>query len=173
MAPATRSTFFHPEHSVVSYHYDGTSTYYCAARKLIIIGTAGYRCGKCNFNIHEACFSLPKLTSSEQHPQHKLTLTRLTASRTCDVCKDTSPDGRYLYCCVPCSFDAHPRCVLPQPQQQAAPPPPHAQGRGWGLNTIFLGIHLSIQVGKAVDAAVTGGLLSPVLDAIQTAVDSF
>ncbi|XP_062188190.1 protein VACUOLELESS GAMETOPHYTES-like [Phragmites australis] len=174
MAPATARSFFHPQHLVVSYNYDGSSTYDCAACKRIVTGT-GYRCDECDFNIHEACFSLPRSISFDQHPEHKLTLIRLTASRCCDVCKGPSHDGSYLYRCVPCSFDVHPRCMPPlddgaQPQQQQ--PPPQGQERNVVSSLFKWGVNVGIVGFRVVDDVVTGGSLSPVLDAIQMAADA-
>ncbi|XP_062186563.1 protein VACUOLELESS GAMETOPHYTES-like [Phragmites australis] len=172
MAPATASNFFHPQHSVVSYNYDdGSSTYNCAACKRIVTGT-GYRCDECDFNIHEACFSLPRSISFDQHPEHKLTLTRLTASRSCEVCKDTSHEGRYLYRCVPCSFHVHPRCIPAlddgAQHQQPSPPPP----QGWGQNVAHTALKWGIKASLYGANVATGGVLSPVVDVLQTAADA-
>jgi hypothetical protein len=99
---AIKSTFFHPEHLLSRYHYSEASAHSC---ELIVTG-AGYSGDECDFNIHEACLSLPLLADLDGHPGHHLTLTRLQgASRWCDACRETAGAGRYMYLCAACNCD--------------------------------------------------------------------
>ncbi|XP_062190179.1 protein VACUOLELESS GAMETOPHYTES-like [Phragmites australis] len=148
-----RSTFFHPQHMLAAYHYSEASTHPCAACERVVTGT-GYRCGECDFNIHEACLSLPQRVNFDGHPGHALTLIRLGANRWCDLCEETSLAGRYMYLCEPCNFDVHPRCTTlvaqpqrQQPQPQPQPQPPRGAHRSRGAFRVLkaslkIGIHL-------------------------------
>ncbi|KAG2646747.1 uncharacterized protein LOC120696224 [Panicum virgatum] len=104
-----RSSLFHAQHPLNQYHYAEGSAYRCDACELRITGI-GFRCGECDFDIHAACLGLPVSISLAKHSrEHDLTLTRLKASRWCDVCKETSHAGCYMYLCAPCNYDVHPR----------------------------------------------------------------
>jgi hypothetical protein len=108
-----KSTLFHPEHPLKRYNYGKASSYFCNACELMVTGT-GYSCGGCDFDIHESCLGLPGFMSASdmRHSHlHGLTLVRLRASRYCDVCRETSRAGSYMYLCPPCNYDVHPRCV--------------------------------------------------------------
>ncbi|CAN6206063.1 unnamed protein product [Urochloa humidicola] len=121
-----KDPYFHPQHLLASYHYSDASTHTCAACERVVTGT-GYGCVKCGFHIHKACFAMPVSVSFAQHSrEHELTLTRLKASRLCDVCRETSHAGSYMYVCAPCNYDLHPRCV---PTKTPAPVDGGAQGR--------------------------------------------
>ncbi|CAO1939452.1 unnamed protein product [Urochloa humidicola] len=161
------STLFHPEHPLKICHYGEGSTYACVACELRVTGT-GHRCDGCNFNIHEACLSLPVAC----HPGHELDLYHLNAGATrgCDVCGEISHAGDYMYICVACDYDVHPRC---RHLAAAAAQPPHAHGgkrhhhRRSALKiTLKIGI-----IGFKVADFFTGGIMSPALDAIETMVD--
>ncbi|CAL5085554.1 unnamed protein product [Urochloa decumbens] len=149
-----KSTYFHPQHMLASYHYSDASTYPCAACERVVTG-AGYSCDECDFNIHKACLSMPGSFFFATHSrEHELTLTRLTASRWCDVCRETSRAGCYMYVCAPCNYDLHPRCV---PTKMPAPIDGGAQGRrqvvqpnNGGGNAVVTGLHV---VSGLADAA--------------------
>ncbi|TVU37981.1 hypothetical protein EJB05_11328, partial [Eragrostis curvula] len=131
-ASVTVKSTYHPQHLLVQSLYAGSSVYVCAACELRVTGT-GYGCEECGFSIHEACIKLLDQSHAlELHPQHELTLTRLDASRSCDLCKETSHAGRYLYRCVPCDYAVHPRCtklvVAEQQQQPRKKPAPRGSG---------------------------------------------
>ncbi|CAN6206058.1 unnamed protein product [Urochloa humidicola] len=124
-----KSKFFHPLHMLASYHYS----------ERVVTG-AGYSCDLCDFNIHKACFTMPGSVSFAQHShEHELTLTRLTGSRWCDVCKETSHAGSYMYHCAPCNYDLHPRCV---PTKTPMPAPNNNMGGGAGSsgNAVLTGL---------------------------------
>ncbi|CAN6206051.1 unnamed protein product [Urochloa humidicola] len=164
------AAIFHPEHPLKKYHYGEGSAYSCAACELRVTGT-GYRCDGCNFNIHEACLSLPVSISAACHPGHELDLYRLNAgiSRCCDVCKEASHAGDYMYICLACNYDVHPRC---RSLAGAAAQPPHAHGGKRHHRRTALKITLKIGIiGFKVADIFTGGLMSPALDAIETMVD--
>ncbi|CAL5085536.1 unnamed protein product [Urochloa decumbens] len=172
MAAATiKSTLFHPEHPLKIYHYGEGSTYSCAACELRVTGT-GYRCHGCNFNIHQACLSLPVSISVACHPGHELDLYRLNAgfSRRCDVCGVTSHAGAYMYICAACNYDVHPRCQ----SLAGAAQPPQAHGgrrhRGRALQCAKIALRVGI-FGLKVADIFTNGLMSPALDAFETMVD--
>ncbi|CAL5085544.1 unnamed protein product [Urochloa decumbens] len=106
-----KSTYYHPQHMLASYHYSDASTYTCAACERVVTG-AGYGCGECGgFHIHKACFTgLPGSFSMSR--SHSFRLTRLDASRPCVICKESSHAGRYMYLCAAFGFYVHPRCVV-------------------------------------------------------------
>jgi len=104
-----RSTYYHPQHMLTSYHYTAASTHPCAACERVVTG-AGYSCDECDFNIHKACFTgLPGSIclgrTQSDHGQgllaFTLALTRLDAARACRLCEETSRAGRYMYLCAP------------------------------------------------------------------------
>ncbi|CAL5061686.1 unnamed protein product [Urochloa decumbens] len=168
MAAATiNSTLFHPEHPLKRYHYGEGSTYSCAACELVVTG-AGYSCDECDFNIHQACLiGLPGSIAVASHPGHELTLTRLGASRWCDVCEETSHAGAYMYICAACNYDVHPRCrSLAAAAAGAHGGKRHHHRRSALRITLKIGI-----VGLKVADFVTGGIMSPALDAMETMVD--
>ncbi|RLM87183.1 hypothetical protein C2845_PM04G32330 [Panicum miliaceum] len=165
-----RSTYHHPQHMLTSYHYSDASTYPCAACERVVTG-AGYRCDECDFNIHKACFSLPGSISFAKHSrEHDLTLTRLKASRWCDVCKDTSHAGCYMYLCAPCNYDVHPRCVPPTPvaaEDDGAQRPPRPQAQqpqggqvrpnrgGDAARAVQTGLHVVSEVAHTAESVCT------------------
>ncbi|KAJ1291829.1 hypothetical protein BS78_02G346800 [Paspalum vaginatum] len=163
VTPTIESTFWHPEHLLAKYHYSEASMFSCAACELIVTGS-GYSCDECNFNIHEECFTgLPTSITIPQH-RHQLSLCRLCpgASRSCDVCGVTSHAGRYVYHCAMCDYNVHPRCRSLVPQRRR---------RNGGTRQA---IKVSLKVGMfgfRVVNIMTGGVMSPVLDFIDTAID--
>ncbi|CAN6206062.1 unnamed protein product [Urochloa humidicola] len=134
-----KSTFFHPQHMLASYHYTDASTHTCAACDRVVTG-AGYGCLECGFHIHQACFTMPGSVSFANHRRHELALTRLPASRRCDVCREASHAGRYMYLCAPCNYGVHPRCMPPPP-----PPPANDRDRGGraALQVVHAGVHVA------------------------------
>nr|XP_048318611.1 uncharacterized protein LOC125418630 [Ziziphus jujuba var. spinosa] len=78
-----------------------------------------YRCVDCNFNVHEACLSLPLNADYEDHVHPFTLITSLNEDEDgkyyCDLCEDRREPNHGLYCCVECgpSFVAHFECVLP------------------------------------------------------------
>ncbi|XP_039792790.1 uncharacterized protein LOC120658589 [Panicum virgatum] len=156
----TAGTHFHPEHLLSMYFYDGGgATYACAACERAITGGVGFRCGECDFSIHAACLSLPGSISFAKHSrEHDLTLTRLKASRWCDVCKETSHAGCYMYLCAPCNYDVHPRCVpaaddgAQRPRAQLQPQRGQVQPNRGGdaARAVQTGLHV---VGEAAHTA--------------------
>ncbi|OEL31088.1 hypothetical protein BAE44_0007893, partial [Dichanthelium oligosanthes] len=105
------SAYFHPQHCLAFYDYDGASTNYpCATCEHVITGI-GYRCDECDFNIHESCLGLPESVSFAEHSQHELTVTSIGASRWCDLCKEMSHAGNYMYLCTLCNYNVHPKCT--------------------------------------------------------------
>ncbi|GJN11058.1 hypothetical protein PR202_ga29221 [Eleusine coracana subsp. coracana] len=171
MAPATasatiKSSFFHPQHLLTWYHYSEASTYSCDACERIVIGP-GYSCDECNFDIHEACLlTLPGSISFDEHKKHELTLTRLGASRWCDLCKETSHAGSHMYRCVECNFDVHPRCTSLLADDGARP-----RRHGRTRRTVKVGLKIGM-FGFKVANVVTGGIFSPVLDVVDLAIDN-
>ncbi|CAN6168763.1 unnamed protein product [Urochloa humidicola] len=108
-----KDTYFHPQHMLASYNYSDLSTHTCAACERVVTG-AGYSCDECDFNIHKACFTMPRTVSFANHSrEHELTLTRITGSRFCDVCKETSHAGSYMY------LDLHAVRLRPAPAVRA------------------------------------------------------
>lgn len=181
-ATMLKSDIFHPEHPLKRYRYGEGTNYSCAAcEHLIVAGGIGYSCDDCNFNIHEACLKLPKLINLDKHSQHRLTLTLLGASRWCDLCKETSHAGAYIYHCGPCNYDVHPRCTAlvdaPAllPRQQGGTTPAQLPRQQVGTRRrrttgrrISTGLSIVVNSFRLVDL-LTGGLMSPVLDAIEAA----
>jgi hypothetical protein len=165
-AATIKSPFFHPQHFLT--RYSEASTYPCAACERVT-GTL-YRCDECNFNIHEACLTLPGSISFDQHTKkkdHLLTLTHLGTSRCCDVCKITSAVGSYMYQCAQCDFDVHPRCTPLLAADGTQPRQPSRTRR-----FIRVGLKIGMVVGlHAADTTMTGGIMWPVLAAIGLAID--
>ncbi|KAG2646754.1 uncharacterized protein LOC120696225 [Panicum virgatum] len=166
----TAGTHFHPEHLLSVYCYDGAgAAYACAACERAITGGVGFRCGECDFSIHEACLGLPASISLAQHSrEHGLTLTRLKASRWCDVCRETSHAGCYMYLCAPCNYDVHPRCVpaaddggaqrpraQQQPQRGGQVVQPNRGGRGDAARAVQTGLHVVSGVAHTADSVCT------------------
>lgn len=82
-----------------------------------------YRCGPCDFDMHESCAEAPNSTFHSCHPQHPLLLRDKPVSplRVCDVCGgDVSG---FVYDCRECDVDVHPSCAqLPQTLRHALHP---------------------------------------------------
>ncbi|GJN11059.1 hypothetical protein PR202_ga29222 [Eleusine coracana subsp. coracana] len=164
-----KSTFYHPQHLLSSFQYSGTgsSIYACAVCELRVTGT-GYRCESCDFNIHESCFRLPQSHSAADRHPHELTLTRLDASQRCDLCKETSHVGRYLYCCAPCNYAIHPRCTTLLANAQ-----PQGERRRVNNGTLCFMLNCAsrvLAVCHAVDI-LFGNMLAPVIEPLKAAVD--
>ncbi|TVU37996.1 hypothetical protein EJB05_11343, partial [Eragrostis curvula] len=158
-----KSGFFHPQHPLTRYHYSEASTYPCAACERVVTGT-GYRCDECNFNIHEACLGLPGSINFGQHREHELTLGRLGASRGCNVCRETSPAGCYMYHCSPCNYDVHPRCIFLLTRGRES---------NGALKATLKAVKVTLKIGMfglKVANVFTGGLLSPLLHPIDYAI---
>ncbi|BAT02598.1 protein VACUOLELESS GAMETOPHYTES [Oryza sativa Japonica Group] len=162
---ASVSCFYHPQHLVREHRYGAKSAgVACTACERRITGD-GYRCRKCDFNIHHACLALPVSASVDEHREHALTLSSLAASGTCNTCKVTSQAGCYLYRCAPCGFNVHPRCMPPPSQQQQQ----EEAGTAWE-QTVQVGkgiLQFGFFVLRATDDMTTGGLASPVIDVME------
>ncbi|GJN33047.1 hypothetical protein PR202_gb21604 [Eleusine coracana subsp. coracana] len=164
-----KSSFYHPQHLLSYFQYSGTgsSIYACAACELRVIGT-GYRCELCDFNIHESCFTkLPPSHSADDRHPHELTLTRLDASQRCDLCKETSHMGRYLYRCAPCNYAVHPRCTT---LLDAQPQGERQHVNNGTLSFMLNCANVTLTGCKAVDFFF-GDMLAPVIDPLKAAVD--
>ncbi|CAN6184526.1 unnamed protein product [Urochloa humidicola] len=168
---AANATFFHPaEHPLKTiYIYGEGSASSCAACELVVTGT-GYSCDECNFDIHHACLTgLPVSIAVACHPGHELDLYRLGASRCCDVCGETSHAGAYMYICVACNYDVHPRCRSLAAAAAAQPPQAHGGKRRHRRSAL----KITLKIGFKVADFFTGGIMSPaLLDAIETMVDN-
>ncbi|KAM7468042.1 hypothetical protein LguiB_015604 [Lonicera macranthoides] len=140
MAPVaqtnTISHFTHPGHRLSpvniaeEYRCDGCKTNGTGAR---------FRCGPCDFDLHEYCAACPSTLSSFMHPhplnlvQRKPQSTRRIA-RVCDVCGD-GVEGLF-YRCKDCEFDVHPLCTQLPPSLRHPLHLPHPLifrqwGSGW------------------------------------------
>ncbi|CAN6168779.1 unnamed protein product [Urochloa humidicola] len=157
-----KDAYFHPQHMLASYNYSDLSTHTCAACERVVTG-AGYSCDECDFNIHKACFSMPRTVSFANHSrEHELTLTRITGSRFCDVCKETSHAGSYMYLCMPCDYDLHPRCVptkTPMPvggaQGDQVVVEPNNMGEGAGSSSVVTGVQVASGVASTAASVFT------------------
>ncbi|RLN34961.1 hypothetical protein C2845_PM03G12620 [Panicum miliaceum] len=162
------STYYHPQHMLASYHYSDASTYPCAACERVVTG-AGYSCDECDFNIHEACLSLPGSISFAKHNRdHDLTLTRLKASRRCNVCKETSHAGCYMYLCAPCNYDVHLRCVpTPVPSSPNVGPTRTGPAEQPAACAVQTGLHAVSEVAHTAESVCT--LVDTVSEVAHTA----
>jgi hypothetical protein len=71
-----------------------------------------YRCGACDFDLHDLCATAPGTAWFFFHGQHPLALelaVEIGNPRSCDIC-ETEVHGMH-YRCRPCGFDAHPVCL--------------------------------------------------------------
>lgn len=110
----------HKQHALIFVHLP--SEYRCDGCQESGYGFR-YRCGPCDFDIHESCAQAPNATLHSCHPQHPLVLRDKPVSpqRVCDVC------GRdvlgFVYDCRECDVDVHLSCAqLPQTLRHALHP---------------------------------------------------
>ncbi|KAL5197075.1 hypothetical protein ABZP36_000587 [Zizania latifolia] len=159
------------------YGADEGSAYACVACERSVTG-AGYRCGECDVNVHQACLGLPASVDVKERHEHALTLARLmTASGTCNACNVISHAGCYMYRCAACGFNLHPRCSPPMlavddgdhQQQQQQQQQQNRDGTAWRqVARGFVGFGLNAL--RILDEMTTGGMASTALDVVEVAV---
>uniref|UniRef100_A0A0E0EE83 Phorbol-ester/DAG-type domain-containing protein n=1 Tax=Oryza meridionalis TaxID=40149 RepID=A0A0E0EE83_9ORYZ len=113
----SRTHFAHPQHPLLKTQYGGgerqPSSNVCRI----------YRCGHCDFDMHEACadfFPEKMITPPPNffgHPwSHNLALRQVTANRSwpCTLCRGPFQHGHLAYRCGAqrCGFAAHPLCTM-------------------------------------------------------------
>ncbi|CAO2142795.1 unnamed protein product [Urochloa humidicola] len=106
------SHFSHPGHELVKRHYTGP--FLCHMCWEGLTGLAyGCRAAGCDFAIHDTCAGHPQALLSPEHHPHELVLVQTPRDEAldCDVCAGRCAAGCFLYRCLPCGFDMHPRCA--------------------------------------------------------------